>query len=303
LSRIFPPLALFLVLVAALPALSGAAATRVAANTKTFDDSVNENGGAGPDIKSVTVSNDNTGLISFDINVPNQAALSGEKLTDLLIDSDNNPATGDPDPLNPGADYAIELFQNQVNLYKWDGQTYSRTASGPSQATLIFSQGATGPKISISNVELGNTKKFNFNVTAISGVVFDASGNLDFTNAQADFAPDLGHGLYSYDVKTAKLKLVARSVKIGSARAGGLFTISMAAVRNDTGAVLQGGTVKCVAKINGASVGARTHKVANKRAVCAWQLPGSARGKRITGSITVVFEGQKVTKTFSASIH
>lgn len=301
-SRLLPPLALLVVLVAALPALGGAAATRVAAGSKTFQDSVGEDS-QGPDIKSVTVSNDNTGLISFDVNVPNQASLSGEKLTDLLIDSDNNPATGDPDPLNQGADYAIELFQNQVNLYKWDGQTYSRTASGPPEATLIFTQGASGPKISISSTELGDTKKFNFNVTAISGVVFDASGNLDFTNAHADFAPDLGHGLYSYDVSTAPLKLVARNVKIGVARAGGLFSVRMVAVRNDTGAVLQGGTVKCAAKINGASIGAKTHKFANKQAVCAWQIPGSARGKRIAGSVTVVFEGKKVTKTFSASIH
>jgi hypothetical protein len=290
------------VLVAALPALGGASATRVTANTTTYQDSTGEDT-QGPDIKSITVSNDNTGLVSFDVNVPNQASLSGEKLTDLLIDSDNNPATGDPDPLNPGADYAIELFQNQVNLYKWDGQTYSRTASGPSQATLVFAQGANGPTIKISAVELGDTKKFNFNVTAISGVTFDASGNLDFTNARADFAPDLGHGLYNYEVKTAPLRLLARNFKVGSARAGALFTVRMTAVRNDTGAVLQGGTVKCAAKISGKSIGARVHKIANKQAQCGWQLPGSARGKRITGSITVVFEGQKVTKTFSASIH
>jgi hypothetical protein len=302
LSRLLPSLVLMVVLVAALPALGGASSTRAQANTMTYQDSTNEDP-QGPDIQSVVVSNDNTGIVSFQVNVPNQASLSGEKLVDLLIDSDNNPATGDPDPLNPGADYAIELFQSQVNLYKWDGQTYSRTASGPSQATLVFTQGANGPQIKISTVELGDTKKFNFDVTAISGVTIDSSGNLDFTNAHADFAPDLGHGLYSYDVKTEALKLLAKNVRIGTARAGSLFTVRMTAVRNDTGAALQGGTVNCKAKISGKAIGARTHRFANKQAQCAWQIPGSARGKRITGSITVVFEGKKVTKTFSVAIH
>ena len=137
-SRFLPTLALLVVLVAALPTLGGASPTRAQANTKTYPDSTGEDA-QGPDIQSVVVSNDNTGLLTFQVNVPNQASLSGEKLIDLLIDSDSNPATGDPDPLNPGADYAIELFENQANLYKWDGQTYSRSASGPSQATLVFS--------------------------------------------------------------------------------------------------------------------------------------------------------------------
>ena len=104
-------------------------------------------------------------------------------------------------------------------------------------------------------------------------------------------------------MKTQALKLLAKNVRIATARAGGLFTVWMTAVRNDTGAALQGGTVKCTAKISGKAIGARTHGFASKQAQCAWQIPGSARGKRITGSITVVFEGKKVTKTFSAAIH
>src|SRR5262249_27561151 len=158
----------------------------------------------GPDITTITVSNDNTGLITFQINIANQASLSGETIVDVSIDADNNVMTGDPDPLDPGADYGIELFQNQVNLFQWDGKTFSRNASGPSQATLVFTNASTGPIIKISNTELGNTKKFKFQVSVVSGVTTDAAGNLDFTGAHADFAPDLNHGFYSYDVKTAK---------------------------------------------------------------------------------------------------
>jgi len=303
LVRAFKFLSLIAVLAAVFPVVGGASPARTAANTVTFQDSRGEDP-QGPDITAVTVANDNTGLITFKIDVPNRAQLSGEKLIDIVIDADNNKATGDQDPLNPGADYAVELFQQQANLYQWDGQTYSRSAAGPSQATLIFADSPTGPTISINAVELGNTKKFNFSTTVISGLRFDDSGNLDFANAHADFAPDLGHGLYPYDVKVAPLKLLVKNFKAipSRPRAGRAFTMQMGAVRNDTGAAIQGGTVKCAAKAGGTTLAARTHRFANKVAVCTWSIPASARGKTFRGSVTVVFEGKKVTKIFSSSI-
>ena len=78
--------------------------------------------------------------------------------------------------------------------------------------------------------------------------------------------------------------------------------MSMTAVRNDTGAAIQGGTVNCTAKASGAGLAVRAHRIANKVAVCTWAIPSSARGKVFKGSITVVFEGKKVTKTFSSAI-
>ena len=102
----------------------------------------------------------------------------------------------------------------------------------------------------------------------------------------------------------APLKLLVKNFKTspGRPRAGGAFTMQMTAVRNDTGATLQGGTVKCAAKAGGATLAARTHRFAGTAAVCSWAIPGSARGKTFRGSITVVFEGKKVTKTFSSLI-
>ena len=286
------------------PVGGGATPARATANSVTFQDSRGEDP-QGPDINTVTVSNDNTGMINWKIDIPNEAQLSGEKIIDVLIDADNNKATGDPDPLSgPGADYAIELFEQQVNMFQWDGQTYSRSAAGPSEATLIFTDSATGPTISINKSELGNTTKLSFQATVISGVTTDPSGNLDFTNAHADFAPDLGHGFYPFDVKTAPLKLVATKFKTSPSRprAGGAFSMSMSAVRNDTGAAIQSGTVNCAARAGGATLRARTHRIANSVATCMWAIPASARGKAFRGSITVVFEGKKVTKTFSSVI-
>jgi len=296
-------LGLIAALAAVFPVVGGASPARTLANSVTYQDSRNEDP-KGPDINTVVVSNNNAGLITFKIDIPNQAQLSGEKIIDILVDSDNNPKTGDPSPVNPGADYAIELFQSAATLFQWDGQTYSRSAAGPSQATLIFADSPTGPTISISNAELGNTNKLNFQVSAVSGITLDAAGNLDFTNAHVDAAPDFGHGLYAYDVKTAPLKLLAKNFKTAPSRprAGGSFSMKMSVVRNDTGAVLEGGTVNCAAKAGGSRLAARVHRIANKVAQCTWAIPGSARGKAFRGSITVVFEGKKVTKTFTATI-
>ena len=302
-SRVLKSLAAALVLAGVLPVVGGAAPSHVQANSTTYEDSSGDNPG-GQDIQTIVASNDNTGLISFQINIVTPPSLTGLQLLDINIDADNNPSTGDTDPLDLGADYAIELFQNQVTLFKWDGTTFSRSAAGPPESTLIFSNGTNGLTIKINASELGNAKKINFSVTAVSGVTMDSSGNLDFSNAKADFAPDLGHGFYAYDVKTAKLKLVAKSFRTspGAPHAGGSFTAQLVAARNDTGATIQSGTVRCSARAGGTPIGARVHRISGKVARCTWLIPSSARGKTLHGTIAVSFEGLTVSKSFSLPI-
>ena len=117
-----------------------------AANTVTYQDSTGENPAA-PDITTIVVSNNDTGMISFKINIPNRAQLTRDILVDILLDTDANPATGDPDLL--GADYAIELFQGEVVLFKWDGTGLTRRPGDPPATSLIYSW-AGGVTINIS---------------------------------------------------------------------------------------------------------------------------------------------------------
>jgi hypothetical protein len=303
LVRALKLLGLVAAVAAVFAALTGAAPARTNANSVTFPDSTGENPLA-PDITNVKVANDNSGLISFELTIPNQSQLSGITLTIIEIDSDNNPATGSPDPFDQGADYAIQLLDGQSDLFQWDGSNFSRSSAGPSEATLVFANTPTGPVIKINAAELGATKKLRFLTYVISGIVVDPSGNLDDSNAHGDIAPDIGHGMFSFDVKVAPLKLLVKAFKTvpSRPRAGGTFTMRMTAMRNDTGATLEGGAVKCAARAGGAGIAARTHKFAGTSAVCTWLIPASARGKTFRGSITVVFEGKKVTKTFSARI-
>jgi hypothetical protein len=295
LSRVIGVSAIFFAVVAfaAGGAWAPAATAVIAANSTTYQDSTGERADS-PDITTVVVSNTNAGDLTFKVNGP--ARLTDDMLVDLVVDSDNNAATGDPDT---GGEYAIELFGGEANLYRWDGTNFSRRTNDPPQSTLTFAQ----LTLRINTSELGNTTRFNFALTVITGITI-VNGDLDFSAARADFAPDLGHGLWNYTVNSAPLKLVAKGYTLTPRRpvAGRTFTAALTVARNDTGAVLKGGTVLCTATVGGARITARVRKFVGTQARCAWQIPGSARGKPIRGSITVVFEGRRISRSFSATV-
>jgi hypothetical protein len=285
---------------AVLPCAAGgtvstpAATTAATANSVTFQDSTGERPDA-PDITTVVVSNTNAGEITFKVNGPQR--LTDDMLVGFDIDSDNNPATGDPQTL--GADYAIQLFLGSADLFRWDGTNFTRRTNDPPQSTLSFS----GLTIKINASELGNTTRFNFDTLVITGIAI-VNGEPDFSAARADLAPDPDHGLWAYTVKTAPLKLLAKSFSLTPRRplAGRTLTARLVAARNDTGAVLRSGQVVCTATVAGKRISARVRRFVGNEARCAWQLPGAARGKAIRGSIAVLFEGKKVSRSFAGTV-
>jgi len=273
----------------------------VAANSATFQDSTGEDALA-PDITTLVVSNDDAGIISFRVNVPNRPTLGQDMLFELWVDSDNNAATGSLDL--GGADYVIQLVRGEVSLYKWDGTDYTRRFGDPSAVTLNFSYQA-GLTVRISASELGNTKAFKFFVVAISGLVVDPiTGDLDGANSKADVAPGGGVGLFPYTVNIAKPTLVVRGLTTTPAapKAGKTFTMRMTAARSDTGAVLQNGRVTCVGRAGTARLRAQLARVQGGAVVCTWLIPANAKAKTFRGSVTVVFEGLSVSRSISRRI-
>ena len=278
-----------------------AVATAGAANSVTYQDSTGENPAA-PDITTIVVSNDDAGMITFRINIPNRATLTPDILVDMLLDTDANPATGDPD--NLGADYAIELFRGEVALFKWDGTGLTRRIGDPPATTLIY-QWSNGVSFKISAFELGNTKKLGFGVLAVSGITFDPTTNEpNFDNAVADFAPAGTAGFYSYDVKIAPARVVFKSLKTAPAspKAGGTFTVRMAATRSDTGAAIVNGRVACAAKAGTRTMRPTSARFVAGQAVCVFSVPRGSTGKTIRGTIKITFEGKTLTRPFSAKI-
>jgi hypothetical protein len=273
----------------------------VAANSQNYTDSSGENPAA-PDITTLTVSNDDAGIVSFRINVPNRPQLGQDMVVDLFVDTDNNVNTGSPD--FGGTDYVIELIQGEANLFKWDGADFTRRFGDPPAISLSFAwQG--GVTFRISAAELGNTTRLNFFVIVESGIVFDpVTGAADFSNAVGDAAPGGGAGLYPYQVIVARPTLVVRSLKATPAapRAGQPLTLRMVAARSDTGAVLRNGRVTCVGRAGNARLRAQLARVQGGAVVCTWLIPANAKGRTFRGSVTVVFEGLRTSRSFSARI-
>ena len=273
------------------------APSAAAGNSKTFLDSTGENAAA-PDITSVVVSNDDAGLVTFQVNIANRPSLASDMEVDLYIDSDANASTGDPNVY--GAEYAIILVQGSVSLYKWNGSGYS---SAPSQSSLVYSYGATGATIRVKASDLGGTKAFGFVAAAASGVSVDANGEPNYGNAAIDFAPDLGHGTFDYAVRTTlRLALTNFQTSPAAPKAGGAVAASLAATENDTGSPIVGGSVACRASVGGKRIAATSHLVTNGVATCVWRIPKTARGRRVTGTVTVSLRGATATKSFSAKV-
>jgi hypothetical protein len=285
-----------------LPTVAGAVPSStatpagIASNSTTYQDSVGEDPAA-PDITTIVVSNDDAGLLTFQVNVSNRPQFTRDMAAVLFIDSDANPATGDPEAL--GADFVVQLLLGEIILFRWDGTTYSLA---PLQSSLSYSW-SNGLLMRINASDLNNTRRFNFDVTMLSGIVEDpTTGALDFTNAKRDFAPTFG--FYNYVVQITPATLVVKKVVTTPAapRAGKPFTIRMTAARSDTGATVQNGRVTCVGRAGTARLRAQLARVVGGAAVCTWLIPPKAKGKLFRGSLTLAFEGLRASTSIARRV-
>ena len=294
-SRVGVLIVLAALLVGVPAALGGSG--RSASNSQQFADSVGENANA-PDITSVAVSNDDAGMITFQVNISNRPQLTQDMFILILLDTDKNPATGSAD--FGGADYIVELDPGVVTLFQWNGTDFVPAAS---QSSLTFAYATTGATIHVSTADLGKTKAINLGVLAASGLVVDAAGNANFDNIQTDSAPDPGHGFFAYNVLTKLvLSATAFSTAPKPAKAGRPFSATLAANENDTAGPVQSGVVTCVATAGGKRIAAVSHVLANGVATCIWRVPATAKGKTIRGTITLNVRGTKLTRAFSSKI-
>jgi hypothetical protein len=288
-------LLLLAALIVGVPAALGGS-THAAANSQTFADSVGEDASA-PDITNIAVSNDDAGLITFQVNIPNRPALTPDMFVVIFLDTDQKPTTGAADFL--GAEYAIDLESGSVNLFQWNGSDF---VLAPSQTSLTFAY-SSGATIRVSAADLGKTKGINFWAVAASGAI-DASGNpVPPEQIHRDYAPDINHGTYAYKVLTKLvLTVTAFTTSPKPAKAGRPFSVSLAATQNDTGGPVGSGTVVCTASLAGTRVVAVRHVVSNGVATCLWRIPKTAKGRIIRGTITLTVQGTRVTRPFSARV-
>lgn len=290
-------LALVAIGLVALPAIALGSAARGTTNSQSYQDSTGEDPAA-PDITSIGVTNDDTGLITFQVNISNRPAFTPDMLLDIFLDTDKNAATGSSQLF--GSDYVIELQPGAVGLFQWNGSDF---VGASSQSSLTFSYGTSGATIRVNALDLSRTKGFNFVTTVASGLVVDATGNVDFANAHDDVAPDPGHGTFAYQVLVkVTLTVGAFTTSPTPAKAGRPFSAGLAVTESDTNAGVEKGTITCAARIGGKAVAVKAKRIVSGVAVCVWSIPRTARGKTIRGSIALALQGAQTSRTFAAKI-
>jgi hypothetical protein len=301
--RLVVALAAVLVALFALTPTGGASPARTAANRVTFEDSTGEDA-QGPDITTVVLSNDDRGTLTWVINVPNRPTLTGDMYFEILINSDSNSATGHPQLF--GADYALDLIgpisgPAEAVLFRWDGTDF--TAQGVPQSSLIFGHANGAMTIRLNASDLGNARRIQFLVLALTGLVLGPDGQLDDTNARFDVAPDPGRGMYSFDVRITPPRLVVRSFGLRplTPRAGRPLSVFVTFARSD-GTPPTAPSVTCRATLGGRALSARGSSVTGGRATCRWALPGTARGQTIRGTVTVRSGGLRVSRPFARRV-
>ena len=268
------------------------AAAQVAAADASFTDPAGDSQTA-PDILAVTVANDAAGNLTFTVRT-NQAALNGDALVLLELDTDKNSTTG-----SEGLEYVFLIGSQGWQLLRWDG-TRLVAASASSANASYASNTAT---FKISRADLGGVGSFNFYADSVQ---VDAGANV----IASDTAPD-GTAVYTYTIVNppppppppAPLTLRAGAVKFSPAKAvaGRPLAIRVGVTRGDTGGPLASGAAACKITVAGKPVRA-SGAVRAGVASCSLRVPATARGKQLRGTVKVTFRGVSTTKAFSIRI-
>src|SRR5262249_38546684 len=119
-------------------------ATR-AGNSVTYHDSTGEDP-ASLDIQQIVVSNDDSGLVSFAINLGNAGSFGANSGVLILIDTNNNANDG-AGPMAGGADLVLDVANGSVDLGRWNGSTFDYSGGSPSSLTYSYTGGVVTVKV------------------------------------------------------------------------------------------------------------------------------------------------------------
>lgn len=260
------------------------------ANSATFQDSTGEDPNA-LDIGTVTVSNDDSGLVTFDVKFVNGSISAVTDRFFVVLDSDRDESTGEPD--SSGADWFIG-WKGTPALLKWDGNDF---VLAPSMKTLVTMVQPNGIVIKINRSELGGVGGFDFYVKTYRPNPSDPEGEY------SDWAPEWN--LWSYDIKVyvpPVLTAGAVTCTPDPPRAGRSMVARLSVTVTRGGAAEPLGAaarVKATAVIGGRTfTGAVLPRSAKGRIAARWLVPKTAKGKAMRGTITVSLEKVSVTRTF-----
>lgn len=260
----------------------GAATRMLTANgykpaARSYDDAI-EDSGIAPDFCAGEVITNDSQSITIGIHAHNRSGFEAGDAYTILFDTDLNPATGGG---GAGAEYAISFSGPTADVSQWNGNAFG---PGSALAAPVEWVDGYGPVLSFDRTEIGNPERFN--------VVFASANGPD-----SDRAPDAG----SWSFSVTPFALEVRTLSLGPARAGKTLTARALVLRSDFDSPLTEGQIDCRAKVAGHALRGRGSFQGN-RVLCSWRLPTGARGQRLAGTITVVFQNVEARRAFVSRV-
>jgi hypothetical protein len=237
-------------------------------NPVAITDPAGDSTGA-PDITRVTVANSNAGEILFIVQVGNRNALAANDEVNIVIDSDQNAATGERNG-DGGDDYVIWIdgTERTLGMLRWNGSAWERAADSTLEGTY-----SNGYIVVINRSELGNTSRFNYYVDTF----------LQNDTNQFDSAPN---DVYEeYALGTPHVQSITPRWAPAAPRAGGTFRLSAVQITFETDERAAAASFTCRAtlagkRLRGTGAGG-----------CTFRLPKSAKGKRLVIVVTATPAG------------
>lgn len=266
--------------------------------------------GPGTDITSVTVRNDQAGLIT--IQIASASPIVGNHAVAVFIDADKNPATGDDGleawmfggPLVGSAFFSC----SSAGCSETNPPGFSASAAAANVTQFTFNRSA-----------IGNSESFNFDAISLSidppnvnfwdlagtftyDLVFPQCGNAkdDDGDGKID-SEDLGCSSATDDNEAddpVNVTLGAAKAKPASPKAGSVAVISARTTRVETGQPVESGRVLCTASYPGKKLKGSGTVVAGN-AVCRIKLPAASKGKTVRGVMTLTYKTASATSKFS----
>jgi hypothetical protein len=245
---------------------------------RTYDDDIEDSGNAPDFCATEFVTNDNS-TITMGIHAHNRPGFESGDSYGVYLDTDRNPATGGG---GVGAEYEIVFdAPRTAKLEQWNGTEFDAASA---RALPLAWAPDYGPVFVFLRTAIGDPAAFNFVLTSTNGT-------------DSDRAPDAGS--WSYTRRAFALKM--RPLSVGPARAGSRLTVRAFVLRSDYDEPLVEGKIGCAARFSGHRLTGKG-RFAAARATCAWRLPKSARGKRLSGTVSVVYQGVQVKRAFTVRV-
>ena len=261
------------------------------------------------DITSVTAANDDKGLITFRVTLPNRTSVGEDDVIAIQIGTD------DPDFLaglrSDGTGWVLAIDSQGPFLLKWTGNDLDEVKPAPKSlsgsfagdvATLSINQKDIAP--GFPDMSLPIELRFNAVTVAFQGLIATAS----------DYAPAIN------DRWTYRLSEPARMVLTNfdadkTIKAGRKLVVLLGAAHAETGTALASGRVACPARLGGKALGGSGRFVTlnltspttgrairTSSARCTFNVPKGTKGQVIRGSMSVTAGGVRLKRAFVTKV-